>query len=127
MIFEKIRERLQDVIDGIEVYTAGRLNTEKANISILQLQRFANELKKINQVEAEYNNGWIPCKVELPKETQKSYLIYYKRHGGLNGCYNLSFVSKDYFMSDKRWEIEDRFPDAKVTHWQPLPQPPKGE
>ena len=41
------REDLTDVIDGLEVYTVGRMNIEKVQITVLQLQRFINALKNI--------------------------------------------------------------------------------
>ena len=41
------RENVEKVIDELEVYTAGRLNTQKVEISVLQLQRFVNALKDI--------------------------------------------------------------------------------
>ena len=41
------RSDINDVIDGLEVYTCGRPNTMKVEISVLQLQRFINKLKNI--------------------------------------------------------------------------------
>lgn len=41
------RSEVNDVIDELEVYTCGRPNTMKVEISILQLQRFINKLKNI--------------------------------------------------------------------------------
>lgn len=41
------REDVNEVIDALEVYTVGRMNTEKVQISVLQLQRFINTLKNI--------------------------------------------------------------------------------
>ena len=41
------RSELNDVIDELEVYTCGRLNTMKVEVSVLQLQRFINKLKNI--------------------------------------------------------------------------------
>ena len=55
-MIDKIRERLQDVIDTIEVYTAGRPRISNAKISVMRLQQIANKLKGINQVEAEYKD-----------------------------------------------------------------------
>ena len=122
MIFEKIRERLQDVIDGIEVYTVGRLNTEKANISILQLQRFANELKKINQAEAEYNNGWIKCGDE-PLAVGCKYLVVDKD----NDIYIATYLNNNVFIArDKNYFMPIRI-EATYCQLLPLPQPPKGE
>ena len=41
------RSEVNDVIDELEVYTCGRPNTMKVEISGLQLQRFINKLKNI--------------------------------------------------------------------------------
>lgn len=41
------RSDVTDVIDELEVYTSGRPNTMKVEISVLQLQRFINKLKNI--------------------------------------------------------------------------------
>lgn len=67
------RSEVNDVIDELEVYTSGRPNTMKVEVSVLQLQRFINKLKNIptaydvdkvvQQLEAEkgtYFDG-LPC------------------------------------------------------------------
>ena len=41
------RSEVNNVIDELEVYTCGRPNTMKVEISVLQLQRFINKLKNI--------------------------------------------------------------------------------
>ena len=41
------RNEVNDVIDELEVYTCGRPNTMKVEVSVLQLQRFINKLKNI--------------------------------------------------------------------------------
>ena len=41
------RSEVNNVIDKLEVYTCGRPNTMKVEISVLQLQRFINRLKNI--------------------------------------------------------------------------------
>ena len=41
------RSEVNDVIDELEVYTSGRPNTTKVEISVLQLQRLINKLKNI--------------------------------------------------------------------------------
>ena len=38
---------VNDVIDELEVYTCGRPNTMKVEVSVLQLQRFINKLKNM--------------------------------------------------------------------------------
>lgn len=44
------RSEVNDVIDELEVYTSGRSNTMKVEVSVLQLQRFINKLKNIPTV-----------------------------------------------------------------------------
>ena len=41
------RSEVNDAIDELEVYTCGRPNTMKVEVSVLQLQRFINKLKNI--------------------------------------------------------------------------------
>ena len=41
------RSEVNDVIDELEVYTCGRPNTMRVEVSVLQLQRFINKLKNI--------------------------------------------------------------------------------
>ena len=41
------RSEVNGVIDELEVYTSGRPNTMKVEVSVLQLQRFINKLKNI--------------------------------------------------------------------------------
>ena len=41
------RSEVNDVIDELEVYTYGRPNTMKVEVSVLQLQRLINKLKNI--------------------------------------------------------------------------------
>lgn len=41
------RSKVNNVIDELEVYTCGRPNNMKVEVSVLQLQRFINKLKNI--------------------------------------------------------------------------------
>lgn len=41
------RSEVNDVIDELEVYTSGRSNIMKVEVSVLQLRRFINKLKNI--------------------------------------------------------------------------------
>ena len=61
------RSDINDVIDELEVYTCGRPNTMKVEISVLQLQRLINKLKNIQtaydidkvveEFDKKYNNS----------------------------------------------------------------------
>ena len=89
--------------------------------------------KRIAELKAAQR--WIPVKERLPDDVG-SYLVYY--HEWSNG----DFLPKydDYrirvmrFMNNGKWCMPvctDKRCEADtnrdVTHWQPLPQPPKGE
>ena len=41
------RSEVNDIIDELEVYTCGKPNTMKVEVSVLQLKRFINKLKNI--------------------------------------------------------------------------------
>lgn len=55
------RQEVNKVVDELEVYTVGRLNTQKVEISVLQLQRFINALKEIPTA---YNVGKVAAELE---------------------------------------------------------------
>ena len=67
------RSEVNDVIDELEVYTCGRPNTMKVEVSVLQLQRFINKLKNIptaydvdkivNELKQAIQNGTIKIEV----------------------------------------------------------------
>ena len=44
---ENTSQKLESLIDNMEIYTAGRPNTEKVQVSVLQMQRFINEIEDI--------------------------------------------------------------------------------
>lgn len=73
---------------------------------------------------------WIPCRERLP-ETDGPYLVVNKATGWI-GVYNFSRVKNfPYFGPQKNawWRLDDDwYPQfCNVTHWMPLPKPPKEE
>ena len=48
---ENTSQKLESLIDNMEIYTAGRPNSEKVQVSVLQMQRFINEIKDIKEWE----------------------------------------------------------------------------
>lgn len=46
---ENTSQKLESLIDNMEIYTAGRPNSEKVQVSVLQMQRFINEIKDIKK------------------------------------------------------------------------------
>ena len=78
------RSDINDVIDELEVYTCGRPNTMKVEISVLQLQRLINKLKNIqtaydiDKVVAELeSNSFITVKQEEVQTKRKDTQLYF--------------------------------------------------
>lgn len=61
---------------------------------------------------------WISCEERLP-ESGQCVLIYSEDGGVAEGCYVASENHYDQF----RWSCT--YHQNDVSHWQPLPQPPK--
>lgn len=83
----------------------------------------------VDEIEAEVladhliSNGvtvqeWIPVKDRLPENVKEGLLIA------------LRWGEVDIgWCEDDRWgsQFVDEYEDGEVTHWMPLPKPPKGE
>ena len=67
------RSEVNDVIDELEVYTYGKPNTMKVEVSVLQLKRFINKLKNI---QTAYSVDKVVEELEkLADESHKAYCI----------------------------------------------------
>ena len=70
---------------------------------------------------------WIPVTEKLPVD-EELVLILCK-----NGAMFVGYCGKQYVDFERRWRIKTALNSTKllnlgrVTHWMPLPQPPKGE
>ena len=79
-----------------------------------QVQRIADHLI-MNGVTVQ---EWIPVKDRLPENVKEGLLIA------------LRWGEVDIgWCEDGRWgsQFVDEYEDGEVTHWMPLPRPPKGE
>lgn len=112
MIFEKIRERLQKSKE--DFYHNNHRNYYAYN------QGLKTAINIVNQVEAEDNNGWIFCEVELPK-VSTSYLV---TEEVIINSKKLYVVDIRLFGTEDEWLCPS---NRKIIAWQPLPKPPKGE
>ena len=87
-----------------------------------------NKAIEIVKQEAEkYNSGWIPCSERLPEETEKLYLVTYKKFilGNFRYFMDIAYLSP---LPDGTLEwISEKAPvTRKVEAWQELPEEYKG-
>ena len=97
-------------------------------IEILRKPIFPHELVDPTEAVADYllDSGvtvqeWISVKDRLPGENGR-YLTANKRYDDKIDVFDLWFDGGFWYIDD-----EDDMFDFEVTHWMPMPQPPKGE
>ena len=79
------------------------------------------DIKKQTTIEAEPVNGWISVKDRLPPYGER-VLVINEAYGAEHRYtkYNIGVTVRSPHLDFTFW-------GHKVTHWQPLPKPPKGE
>ena len=114
---------LRDKINGKETF-----DLEQGKDYIIQ----GNEISKrdaieiVNQVEQEYNNGWIPCSERLPEKN--TFVLVSMKDGHMYVAKHVGKVRVGIF--DCEWKtLGSYFAGDDVIAWQPLPPKyePKGE
>ena len=97
-------------------------NTREKLIELLAESEYMSFEKKADHL---ISNGvtiqeWIPVSERLPEKDDKVLAVV--KEDGYN---RIAFV----FYEDRRWWdcFYDGFHNINVTHWMPLPEPPKGE
>lgn len=82
----------------------------------------AIEIEGLPAADVEPVRRWIPCS-ERPPEERGCYLVAVKHwYDGKPVTREAFWNGADWLSCEKRMEITPR-----VTHWQPLPKPPKEE
>lgn len=108
-VFDVLREKLKKCKDSHL-----RLADDTNEMTELQFAGcYTNAIEIVNQVEQEYNNGWIPCSERLP---ERNTWVLVTRSNGI--------IDMDMYKS-RGWICREDF----VIAWQPLPPKyePKGE
>jgi hypothetical protein len=63
------------------------------------------------------NMEWISVKDRLPDDRSEMYLVWYTK----TNSWEFAFIEHD-----GEWDLPDQgWGGANVTHWMPLPEPPK--
>jgi hypothetical protein len=111
-------ERLASYEDtGLEPEEIEKLKTER------DFARFS-----LSKMFTELVPHWIPCSEELPKEWENEDgdpIQFNVMIPGAKEATTLCFNGSQWFGFD--WKNMSVVGYYTVTHWQPLPQPPKGE
>jgi len=107
---EKLIDADKLLHEYLEQYTAQERNGNLV-FSVAEIkQNFADILNAAPTIEVP---RWIPVTERLP-ERQDMFLV---SHYGI--------VTAAWFYTTDRWELPSGFVTDAVTHWMPLPQPPK--
>ena len=96
-------------------------DSEKACISgvLSVMQRDIMDLPTIEQPK------WIRCDERLPDE-EGEYIVMTNATGKTKGVLTMRYrITVIRNKPVRRWEWLDRISVWKVTHWMPIPQPPK--
>ena len=77
-------------------------------------------------MEALERTRWIPCSERLPESNLEVLVIVSGKVGNIT---LVNSVEIGDFDRDEGWILEmwPEWEDPNVTHWQPLPEPPKEE
>lgn len=104
-VVEKIKEQIERKIAiGKELGAVGSY-----------IAGLTDALRVVNQVEKDYNNGWIPCSERLPKDREYVLVCATGQDEGV-------FISY-YEEETNRWryDTEEQPYYVSVIAWQPLP------
>ena len=85
-----------------------------------------NWRRKYQRLKAAMRQRWIPVTERLP-DKDGTYLIRFANKSICDAEYENKFGSFGYWLAIMWDEDADWFPYVDVTHWMPLPEPPKGE
>ena len=98
-VFEKIKERLEELIG--QTYNKAVDGDMEAGIKNMAYQRAKGI---VNQVAEEYNDGWIPCSKEMPKEKGMYLVSYGKNTQVIVESYNGVWFDEHYYCEQpKAW------------------------
>ena len=116
--FEKILEKLEDLQNNLTSQTEGNIDLQVGVINGVMYSK-----KIVQEVAEEYNGGWIPCSEMLPEQTEKLYLVTYKKFilGNFRYFMDIAYLSP---LPDGtlEWVSEKAPVTRKVEAWQELPE-----
>lgn len=123
---DNVREKLVELLESINAYAEENLGFDKASggelIDFHGAEYIADHLLANNVTVQE----WIPVTERLPIDAMP-VLVYYGFWHAENGGTALRYTGTlSYFCFDPQPHWQHESTGLKVTHWMPLPTPPKG-
>lgn len=132
-VYDNIKDmtplQLADSADRAEGYTKREIETvAKNNCLTIRLNLAYAEIESLKQkcnekLKAQSKQEWISCDDRLP-ETDGYYLVYGAEYDFFSGEEIPYYGMLQYSLKHKAWNTKA---PINVTHWQLLPEPPKGE
>ncbi len=120
---KKLIERLEE--EKNTIYNT--IMISESNVDLGRTFGLEKTIEIVNQLTEEYNNGWIPCEIELPPQPKKNPLF----EGKALEIYLVSVEGENYpFRAFWNGEFFTQgFRRENVVAWQQLPGPyqPEGE
>ena len=106
----------------MNVYCAVRDAADRLEEYVDRCKRYADEIMALRE-----RGRWIPVEERLPKR-DGPVLAYYGFSEGGEISEMRFFSVMDYYAVDPKPHFQhEGYRGLTVTHWMPLPQPPKGE
>lgn len=117
------------LMDAITKECFQKYNCIRCGIEIWEKYPKESSNNEQNNEQAEKDDGWISVKDRLPETNAigiAHILAYDKREGTVKA--DFFDASANYVNGSNIFEISNTSTQLyKVTHWRPLPKPPKGE
>lgn len=115
-----MKEVFDSIIDKLEDLHAEYINQYGVVGSNPRASAVSRCIRTVEEVQEEYNGGWIPCSERLPEVSGEYYsYVYYDGHY----MYSVDEIDCDGMF--KKWNCTS---DYKVVAWKPIePYQPEGE
>lgn len=127
-VFKKIRERLEAQNLKLKSMKNMCIALSDKEVSAIENHAYNTAIEIVNQVESEYNNGWIPCSERLPKRNEL-VLIYAEStaRGGSIRC--VAALDNGFWFTQTSSDTLslNGIGQYNVIAWQTLPDPYRGD
>lgn len=93
------------------------------------VMKYATEYRQLaewlRELKERRSGGWISCKDKMPEDNTSVLFVYVSENGIKSVHYGYHQTLKGLGSSWAKPSVGWQYCDDDVTHWQPLPEPPK--